>query len=101
MSNNINKQKKFESNPWKDIKLAAVATDVHFDNERMYVHLADDREISVPLKWFPLLLHATPEQRNHWKLIVRGTGLRWEEIDEDISIKGLLGPYEQMVNYND
>lgn len=92
-------QKKYEGNPWKDIKLTAVATDVRFDDERMYVRLADEREISVPLKWFPLLLHATPEQRNQWKLIIRGTGLHWEEIDEDISVKGLLGPYEQ-VNYN-
>ena len=93
------KPTELEGNPWKDIKLTAVATDVRFDNERMYVHLADEREISVPLKWFPLLLHATPEQRNHWELLIRGTGLRWEEIDEDISVRGLLGPFEQ-VNYN-
>nr|HET6902132.1 DUF2442 domain-containing protein [Ktedonobacteraceae bacterium] len=75
---------------WKNIKLAPIAKDVHFDNERMYILLADERELSVPLKWFPILLHATPEQRNQWELF-KGTALRWDEIDEDIAIAPLLG----------
>jgi hypothetical protein len=82
----------YEKSPWKDIRLTAVATEVRFDNKRMYVRLADEREISVPIKWFPLLLHATPEQRECWELVLNGKALRWEEINEDIYVKGLLGP---------
>ena len=52
--------------------------------------LDDGRELSVPLAWFPRLLHATPEQRQAWELIGRGEGLHWEELDEDISVAGLL-----------
>lgn len=81
---------RYGGSPFGHIKLTAVAKDVHFDEERMYICLTDEREISVPLKWFPILLNATPEQRNNWKLAHNGIGLRWEEIDEDISIKGLL-----------
>lgn len=83
---------RYGGSPFGHIKFSAVARKVHFDNERMYVTLTDEREISVPLKWFPILQHATPEQRNQWKLVHDGIGLRWEEIDEDISVKGLLGP---------
>ena len=75
---------------WKNIKLAPIAKDVHFDNERMYILFADGRELSVLLKWFPILLHATPEQRSQWELF-KGTALRWDEIDEDIAIAPLLG----------
>jgi hypothetical protein len=67
------------------------ATHVYFDQERLHVHLADEREISVPLEWFPRLLHATDEQRQQWELIGRGVGIHWEAIDEDISVAGLLG----------
>ena len=69
----------------------AYATGVSFDADRLRVYLADGREISVPLEWFPRLLHATNEQRQQWELIGRGVGLHWEEIDEDISVAGLLG----------
>ena len=81
---------RYGGSPWSNIKLAPVAKDVHFDNERMYILLADERELSVPLKWFPILLHATPEQRSKWELF-KGTALRWDEIDEDIAIAPLLG----------
>ncbi|MBV9021928.1 MAG: DUF2442 domain-containing protein [Ktedonobacteraceae bacterium] len=80
----------YTSSPWGHIQLTAIAVGVQFDSERMHVRLIDGRVISVPLTWFPRLLHATPEQRNRWELIISGKGLRWEEIDEDISIKGLL-----------
>ena len=69
----------------------AYATYVYFDAERLCMHLADGREISVPLEWFPRLLHATDEQRQQWELIGRGVGIHWEAIDEDISVAGLLG----------
>lgn len=73
------------------LALSHNAVDVHFDHDRLYVRLADGREISVPLAWFPRLLQATPEQRLHWRLIGRGVGIHWEDVDEDISVPRLLG----------
>ncbi len=69
---------------------AALATTVWFDNEMLHVRLADGREISVPLEWFPKLRDANPEQRAGWRLIGKGIGIRWEDIDEDLSVAGLL-----------
>ncbi len=46
---------------------------------------------SMPIQWFPILAHATSEQRNNWELAHNGIGIRWEDRDEDISVKGLLG----------
>ena len=71
-------------------KVSPQAESVRFVDDKMVVQLADGREISVPLMWFPRLLNATPEQRENWRLIGRGVGIRWEEIDEDISIEGML-----------
>jgi len=69
----------------------AYARDVYFDAERIHVRLSDEREISAPLAWFPRLARATDAQRQQWELIGRGGGIHWEEIDEDISVAGLLG----------
>ena len=69
----------------------AHAKNVYFGEERLHVELADGREISVPLRWFPRLENATNEQRQQWELIGPGVGLHWEDIDEDISVAGLLG----------
>ncbi len=52
--------------------------------------LTDGRTISVPLAWFPRLLYSTQEERNNWRLIGGGRGIHWEDIDEDISVEGLL-----------
>jgi len=54
------------------------------------IELADGREISVPLEWFPSLRDATEAQRSNWRLIGRGVGIHWEDLDEDISVAGLL-----------
>jgi len=67
-----------------------LATDVSFSADAFKVVLIDGRELSIPLAWFPRLLHGTPEQRLQWELIGRGEGLHWEELDEDISVAGLL-----------
>jgi hypothetical protein len=72
-------------------KLAPQATHVYFDADRLHVSLSDGREISAPLDWFPRLSNATEKQRQQWELIGRGVGIHWEEIDEDISVAGLLG----------
>ena len=63
-------------------------TAVRFDDHAMWVDLTDGRTIGVPLAWFPRLLNATPAQRQ--KVELGRLGLHWEEIDEDISIAGLL-----------
>ena len=68
----------------------ALATDVRFDMDRLQVQLSDGREITAPLEWFPKLRDATPEQRAGWRLIGKGVGIHWEEIDEDLSVAGLL-----------
>lgn len=52
--------------------------------------LADGRSIVVPLAWFPRLLHATPEERSNWRLIGGGLGIHWPDLDEDVSVEGML-----------
>jgi hypothetical protein len=66
------------------------AENVKVTADTLSVDLSDGRTISVPLEWFPRLVHATPEERNNWRLIGSGQGIHWEAIDEDISIEGLL-----------
>ena len=66
------------------------AENVKVTDDTLSVDLSDGRTISVPLEWFPRLVHATLEERNNWRLIGKGHGIHWEDIDEDISVKGLL-----------
>ena len=68
----------------------ASGSKVWFDKENMWVALTDGRQLSIPLLYFPRLLNATPEQRNNYELSGGGTGIHWEEIDEDISVPGLI-----------
>lgn len=68
----------------------ALATEVSFSNDAMHVKLSDGRELSVPLEWFPKLRAANAEQLRNWRLIGGGSGIHWEEIDEDISVAGIL-----------
>ena len=68
----------------------ANATRIWFDKENMWVALTDGRQLSIPLVYFPRLLNATSEQRNNYELSGGGTGIHWEEIDEDISVPGLI-----------
>ena len=67
------------------------ATSVRFDDDSMWVELSDGRTLGVPLAWFPRLLRATPEQRDACRITARG--LHWSELDEDISVTGLLTGY--------
>ena len=71
-------------------KINAAAADVQFSTDELIVTLADGRVLSVPLEWFPSLRDASPEARAHWRLIGQGVGIHWEELDEDISVAGLL-----------
>jgi hypothetical protein len=58
--------------------------------DSLSVDLSDGRTIVVPLEWFPRLVHATAAERNNWRLIGRGHGIHWEDLDEDISVEGIL-----------
>ena len=72
------------------VKVEPLATDVAFGEDTFCVTLADGREITVPLEWFPRLRDATEEQRKQWRLIGGGVGIHWEAIDEDISVESIL-----------
>ena len=72
------------------IEMDATAVGVTMDAALLRVSLADGRELAVPLEWFPRLRDATPEQRSHWRFIGRGQGIHWPDVDEDISVAGLL-----------
>ena len=63
---------------------------VSVTNDTLTVELSDGRGLSVPLDWFPRLVHATQAERKRWRLIGRGRGIHWDLLDEDISIDGLL-----------
>lgn len=67
---------------------------VRFDDHNFWVELEDGRTLGIPLVWFPRLLHGTPEQREAFFL--SPDGLHWEELDEDISIAGLLAGRRDM-----
>jgi len=66
------------------------ALNVSLTDDTLSVDLSDGRSISVPIAWFPRLLHSTEQERNNWRLIGNGQGIHWEDIDEDISIEGLI-----------
>jgi hypothetical protein len=72
------------------IKVEPFAVDVSFTDDSMRVTLADGREVSVPLEWFPRLRNATPKQRQNWQFIGKGIGIHWPDVDEDVSVEGLL-----------
>jgi hypothetical protein len=72
------------------VNVEPLAVDATCTDDALHVVLADGREISVLLAWFPRLQKATPEQRKGWRLIGGGIGLHWEAVDEDISVESLL-----------
>ena len=72
------------------VPTSALAKAVEFDDEMMRVALTDGRVIAVPLVWFPLLTSATPEQRARCEIGGGGTSLHWPELDEDLSVAGLM-----------
>src|SRR5260221_14601484 len=63
---------------------------VKVTSESLSVDLTDGRTMSVPLAWFPRLVHGAPSERSHWELIGRGIGIHWPDLDEDISLEGIL-----------
>ncbi len=69
-----------------DERVASVET----SEDELSVRLMDGRTISVPLAWYPRLLHATAEQRQNWEIAGGGYGIHWPDVDEDLSTEGLL-----------
>lgn len=82
------------ANPMKHgrsfVPTTALARSVDFDDVSMRVSLTDGRVLSVPLSWFPVLRDATPEQRTQCEIGGGGVGLHWDDLDEDLSMAGLM-----------
>lgn len=70
--------------------ISAAAQSVSVSEDTLTVDLVDGRTISVPLAWYPRLLNATQKERKAWRLIGRGEGIQWPDVEEDISVAGLL-----------
>jgi len=76
----------------------ARASKIWFDDHNIWLSLSDGRQLSIPLVYFPRLHRATEQQRENYELSGGGTGLHWDEIDEDISVPNLLiGIYDRSV----
>ena len=69
---------------------APAVTAVSVTDEAVQFELSDGRTVAAPLAWYPRLVHGTPAERAHWRLIGRGEGVHWPELDEDISVDGVL-----------
>ena len=72
------------------VPTTALAKSVNFDEDMMHVLLTDGRRISVPIIWFPVLLKASADQRTKYEIGSGGTSLHWPELDEDLSVAGLM-----------
>ncbi len=66
------------------------ALHVTVTDDTLTVDLVDGRTVSVPLAWYPRLAHGSPTEREQWRLIGRGEGIHWDQLDEDLSVEGLL-----------
>ncbi len=67
-----------------------LAQKITVNDDSLIVDLVDGRTIIVPLEWYPRLLHGTTEERNNWRLIGKGEGIHWLDLDEDISVENLM-----------
>ena len=72
-----------------EIRLAQIKS-ISISEDTLTADLSDGRTISVPLNWYPRLLHGTPEERRNWRLIGKGEGIHWPDLDEDISAQNLI-----------
>ena len=67
-----------------------IAQAINVTADTLEVKLSDGRSVLTPLNWYPRLLHATQQERENWRLMGRGEGIHWEDLDEDISVEGIL-----------
>jgi hypothetical protein len=72
------------------IEMKASIQDVELTEDSLVVDLADGRTVSVPIAWYPRLMHGTREERSHWRIIGKGEGIHWPDVDEDISVENIL-----------
>ena len=72
------------------IEMLPAATSLCVTEDSLVLDLEDGRTISVPLAWYPRLMHGTVKERNNWRLIGRGQGIHWPDLDEDISVENIL-----------
>ncbi|MCB1862116.1 MAG: DUF2442 domain-containing protein [Gammaproteobacteria bacterium] len=72
------------------IDVNPLAEAIQCTEDELIVSLVDGRKISAPLAWFPCLANASMEERNNWELLGDGQGIHWPDIDEDLSVSGLL-----------
>jgi hypothetical protein len=77
-------------NTLADEPRAVSGKNVKVTADMLNVELSDGRTITTPLAWFPRLQHGTAKERNYWRFIGRGEGIHWPDLDEDISIEGLV-----------
>lgn len=73
------------ANPNEPLAIGLEVTD-----DELILSLADGRKLSVPIAWYPRLANATPEQRRNWRIIGPGVGFHWPDVDEDLSVEGML-----------
>lgn len=76
------------------VPTTALAKSLEFDDEMMRVVFTDGRVLSVPLQWFPTLRRASPEQRQQYEIAGGGISLHWPDLDEDLSVAGLMAGAE-------
>jgi hypothetical protein len=69
---------------------APTVTSARVSDDVLSVELSDGRSLGVPLAWYPRLSHGTSQELDHWRLIGNGRGVRWPDLDEDISVENLL-----------
>jgi len=67
-----------------------LAIGLEVTDDELIVSLTDGRRLSVPIAWYPRLANASPEQRRNWKIIGPGVGFHWPDVDEDLSVEGML-----------
>jgi len=67
-----------------------LATGLEVTDDELIVSLADGRRLSVPIAWYPRLANATPRQRRNWQILGPGAGFHWPDVDEDLSVEGML-----------
>ena len=72
------------------IEMKAAIQHVEVTEDSLVVDLADGRTVSVPIVWYPRLMHGTSEERGHWRIIGKGEGIHWPDLDEDISAENIL-----------
>jgi hypothetical protein len=72
------------------LEIEPLAANVTVTDERLIVELSDGRSMTVPLEWYPRLMHGSLEERRHWQLLGEGYAIEWPDLDEHIGIEGLL-----------